>query len=186
MALVAPGWPEPAGFLTMIAYRDATLDDALAIDALFRQGFIDTFAHLYDPKDLAAFFAGFTQAAWRARDRRSRLRLPPRRGGRRARRLSPKSPRSRCRSSPPGRRSELRQLYVLKAPGTAAGIAPVLMDWVLAEARRRGAEELYLSVFTDNHRAKSFYARYGFEAVGPYIFMVGNHADEDIIMRLKL
>jgi len=49
----------------MIRYRDATIEDAPAIDALFRQGFIDTFGPLYDPKDLAAFFAGFTREAWR-------------------------------------------------------------------------------------------------------------------------
>jgi GNAT superfamily N-acetyltransferase len=70
-------------------------------------------------------------------------------------------------------------------PG-GGGVARALMDWVLAEARGRGAEELYLSVFTENHRAKSFYARYGFEAIGPYVFMVGNQADEDVLMRAKL
>jgi hypothetical protein len=31
-----------------------------------------------------------------------------------------------------------------------------------------------------------FYERRGFAAVGRYDFMVGNHADEDIIMRLQL
>ncbi len=41
-------------------------------------------------------------------------------------------------------------------------------------------------MFTDNVRARRFYERYGFEAVGRYNFMVGTHADEDIIMRLKL
>ena len=71
-------------------------------------------------------------------------------------------------------------------PWQGAGLAPAMMDWVIAEARRRGAEELYLSVFADNHRAQRFYARYGFEAVGRYDFMVGTHADEDIIMRLAL
>jgi ribosomal protein S18 acetylase RimI-like enzyme len=74
---------------------------------------------------------------------------------------------------------------VLK-PWQGAGLAPAMMAWVLAEARRRGAEEIYLSVFTDNLRAQRFYERYGFEAVGRYDFMVGTHADEDIIMRLKL
>jgi ribosomal protein S18 acetylase RimI-like enzyme len=60
------------------------------------------------------------------------------------------------------------------------------MEWVLAEARRRGAAEMYLSVFTDNPRARRFYERYGFDYVGRYAFMVGTHADEDLIMRLKL
>jgi ribosomal protein S18 acetylase RimI-like enzyme len=57
------------------------------------------------------------------------------------------------------------------------------MQWVLKEAARRGAQELVLSVFVDNHRARRFYERYGFEAVGRYDFMVGTHADEDLILR---
>ena len=61
-----------------------------------------------------------------------------------------------------------------------------MMDWVLAEARGRGADEIFLSVFIDNIRAQRFYDRYGFEAVGRYDFMVGTHADEDIVMRLAL
>ena len=66
------------------------------------------------------------------------------------------------------------------------GVAAALTDWAVAEARRRGFEELYLTVFTDNPRARRFYERYGFEAVGRYDFMVGNQADEDIIMRKRL
>jgi RimJ/RimL family protein N-acetyltransferase len=67
-----------------------------------------------------------------------------------------------------------------------SGIAGALMDWVFEESARRGARELYLTVFIDNHRAKRFYQRYGFIAVGRYDFMVGNHVDEDIIMRKSL
>ena len=48
-----------------------------------------------------------------------------------------------------------------------------LTDWAIDEARRQGFEELYLTVYVDNHRARRFYDRYGFEAVGPYDFMVG-------------
>jgi GNAT superfamily N-acetyltransferase len=80
---------------------------------------------------------------------------------------------------------ELRQLYVLR-PWHGAGIGAALMEWALGEARRRGAEQMFLSVFTDNRRARRFYARYGFEEVGTYHFMVGTHADDDIILRLKL
>ena len=46
--------------------------------------------------------------------------------------------------------------------------------------------ELYLTVYVDNHRARRFYDRYGFERVGRYDFMVGSHADEDVIMRRSL
>jgi len=168
----------------MIAYRDATIADAPAIDALFQRSFIDTFGHLYDPRDLAAFLARFTQAAWRGElaDPDYAFRLAEAEG----------TPAGFAKISsvtlpvePAAPAVELRQLYVL-GPWQGAGIAPELIGWALAEGRRRGAEELYLSVFVDNHRARRFYARYGFEAVGRYDFMVGSQADEDIIMRLKL
>ena len=84
-----------------------------------------------------------------------------------------------------GPTAELRQLYVLK-PWQGAGVAAALIAWALAEGRRRGAGQMFLSVFVDNHRARRFYARHGFEPVGRYAFMVGSHADEDIIMRLDL
>src|SRR3954464_1416869 len=162
----------------MIIYRDATIDDAPAGGALFRQGFIDTFGHLYDPKDLAAFFAGFTEAAWRAElaDPSYAVRLAEEDGvlAGYAKISSVSLP-----VAPAGPAAELRQLYVLKR-WHGGGIARALMDWVIAAARGRGAGELFLSVFTDNHRARSFYTRYGFEGIGPYTFMVGNHADEDI------
>jgi diamine N-acetyltransferase len=168
----------------MIAYRAAGPADAAAIDALFRQSFDETFAHLYDPGDLAAFLSAFTQQSWRDElaDPDFAFRLAEADGSLvgYAKIASVSLP-----VAPSGPAVELRQLYVA-GPWHGAGIARALMDWTLGEARARGARELYLSVFTDNHRAKAFYARYGFEAVGPYAFMVGTQADEDIIMRARL
>lgn len=168
----------------MIAYRDATSEDAPAIDALFRASFIETFAHLYDPADLAAFFAKFTPQAWRDEladpDVVFRLAEEGERLAGYAKVSSLSLP-----VAPAGPAAELRQLYVA-TPWHGGGIAPELMDWVLADARRRGANTLYLTVFTGNLRARRFYARYGFEEVAPYAFMVGNQADEDLIMRLGL
>ena len=60
------------------------------------------------------------------------------------------------------------------------------MDWTYAKARELGGDMLYLSVFVDNHRARRFYDRHGFGEVGPYAFMVGDHVDDDIIMRRPL
>ena len=79
----------------------------------------------------------------------------------------------------------LDQLYVLKEHH-GAGIAQALMDWALEEAGGAARANCILTVFVDNHRARRFYDRYGFEAVGRYDFMVGNHADEDVIMRKML
>ncbi len=167
-----------------ITYRDGTAADLPAIDAVFRRSFADTFAHLYEPEDLAAFFAGFTLEAWAAEMA----------GADYAFRLAEHDGElvGFCKLGPPSvpvescaQRIELRQIYIDKA-WHGRGIAKALMDWAIAEAKARGVHELYLTVYVDNLRAQRVYERYGFEAVGRYDFMVGNHADEDIIMRLTL
>ena len=172
------------GVRMTVTFRDATVADAATLDRLFDTSFCDTFAHLYKPADLDTFLKSFGIDDWEAQLRDPAfaariaevdgepvgyvklgpLKLP----------IEAKSP-----------ALLLDQLYVLKQQH-GRGIAQSLMEWAADEAARRGARELYLTVFTDNHRARRFYDRYGFEAVGRYDFMVGNHADEDIIMRKLL
>lgn len=167
-----------------VIYRPATIDDVDAIDAIFRASFCDTFAHLYRPEDLAAFLSKFTPEVWaeELRDPGYSFRMAEADGVPVGYvKLGPSS--LPVETNRPA--VELRQLYVLKSH-LGAGVGAGLMDWAVAEARRRDVEELYLTVYTDNHRARRFYARYGFEELGPYTFMVGEHADEDIIMRLRL
>lgn len=168
----------------ILAYRNGTVDDVRAIDRIFRASFCDTFAHLYRPQDLAAFFGKFTAEAWleELEDPAYAFRIAED-GGQAVGyvKLGPSS----LPIEPEGSAIELRQLYVLTSH-LGSGFGAELMDWALGEARRRGADELYLTVYTDNHRARRFYARHGFEELGPYQFMVGDHADEDVIMRLRL
>ena len=169
---------------TGLEFRTAGPDDAGTLAALGRATFTETFGHLYTAENLAAFLATHSDENWRIElsDPAFAVRLGED-GGRAAAyaKLGPPSLPFEVK----GPTAELRQFYILK-PWQGTGAAAVLMDWVLGEARRRGADELYLSVFIDNPRARRFYERYGFEAVGRYDFMVGTHADEDIIMRLKL
>lgn len=167
-----------------LTYRSGTPDDVAAIDGIFRSSFCDTFAHLYRPEDLAAFLDKFTPESWSEEigDPRYAFRIAEADGVPVGYvKLGP----STLPVEPAGPAIELRQIYVLTAH-LGHGIGAELMDWAIAEARRRGAEELYLTVYTENHRARRVYSRYGFEEVGPYAFMVGSQADEDIIMRLKL
>jgi len=167
-----------------ILYRDATAADAALMARLGPETFTETFGHLYTPENLAAFLVNHSEANWRGElaDPSFAVRLAEEDG----------AAIGFAKVGPPslpfevaGPTAELRQLYVLK-PWQGAGVASALMAWVLDEARRRGAAQLFLSVFIDNHRARAFYARYGFEAVGAYAFMVGSHADEDVIMRVTL
>jgi ribosomal protein S18 acetylase RimI-like enzyme len=168
----------------MITYRDASPPDAAALDCIFDTSFCDTFAHLYRPEDLNAFLSGFGVADWeeQLKDQAYAFRVGEADG----------EPVGYIKLGPmklpvetDRRALLLDQLYILK-DHHGVGIAHGLMDWALAEARRRGAEELYLTVYVDNHRARRFYDRYGFEAVGRYDFMVGEQADQDIIMRKLL
>ena len=80
---------------------------------------------------------------------------------------------------------ELHQLYVLGG-WHGEGVGPTLMDWAIDTARAAGHDEMILSVYVDNHRARRFYQRYGFSEIGRYTFMVGDQPDDDRLMRLAL
>jgi diamine N-acetyltransferase len=167
-----------------LTYRDATPADAAALDRIFDTSFCDTFAHLYRSEDLETFLASFGVEDWEAQlaDPAFACRIAEVDG----------VPVGYVKIGPlklpveaNGPALLLDQLYVLKEHH-GAGIARILMDWALDEAAKRGATQLFLTVYVDNHRARRFYDRYGFEPVGCYAFMVGSHADEDIIMRKML
>jgi ribosomal protein S18 acetylase RimI-like enzyme len=166
-----------------ILYRDAVPADAAAIDRIFNTSFCDTFAHLYRAEDLDAFLSGFGVADWAAQigDPAFAFRLAEQGEPVGYVKLGP----LKLPVEPAGPALLLDQLYILK-DHHGTGVAHALMDWALEQAARRDARELYLTVYVDNDRARRFYDRYGFEAVGRYEFMVGNHADEDIIMRKLL
>lgn len=169
----------------MIAYRDATLADAPAIADLFARSFTATFGHLYPTEDLSNFLCGCDATTFAAEiaDTDHYFRLAEDDGvlvG-------------FIKLGPPalpidmGERKvvELRQLY-LDESAKGQGIAQALVDWALDKARAMGCDDVYLTVYIDNHRARRLYERYGFEEVGQYAFMVGNTVDDDRIMRLKL
>lgn len=164
--------------------RDTAPADAARVAALARRTFTETFGHLYRPEDLAAFLESHTPQRWAAElaDPAYVVRVAEAEGEFVAyAKLGPPS----LPFQPRGPSIELRQFYVL-APWHGIGLARELMAWALDTARARGAADLYLSVFVDNHRAQRFYARYGFEKIGRYDFIVGSHVDEDHVMRLKL
>ena len=80
---------------------------------------------------------------------------------------------------------ELKQLYT--APeATGQGIGGMLMDWAMAEFAARGADEVQLSVYSENHGAHRFYQRYGFGKVADITFRVGEQLDPEFLFARML
>lgn len=171
----------------MIEYRDAGPADGPALDRFARALWVETFEHSCSAEDMALYLAqayGPTGALLRdLADPAHRFRLAVTGGdiagyAKLSRPWLPKGhfgPRAR----------QLSQLYVAR-PWRGAGVAQALMDWTLVSARAAGADELLLTVWEDNHRARRFYEWLGFVHVGDYAFQTGNQVDRDMIMRLSL
>jgi len=168
----------------MIAYRNAEPADGPALSVMAKRCFTDTFGSLYRASDLAAFLDetfGVSGLPSQIDDPAFTIRLA----------LDGEAIVGFAKIGPHAlpfaaeNAVELYQLYVLAAY-QGEGVGPALMDWAVASARATGAERMTLSVYVDNHRAKAFYARYGFEDVGRYDFPVGEHIDEDRLMVARL
>ena len=170
--------------MSEVTYRDVALEDAALVADLFERSFVETFGHLYQREDLDIFLAGITPESFEAEIASPDFALRIAELGGEPIAFAKLGPPSFPVETPPAT-LELWQIYVLKE-WHGKGVAQKLYDWAEAEARARGGEHLQLSVYVDNHRARRFYDRRGLVAVGRYDFMVGNHADEDIIMRKPL
>lgn len=171
----------------MIHYRPATLADAPALAELGRTSFVDAFGHLYSAENLHRFL----EQAYSLPAVEAELANPQR-----LYRLAEAEGTlvGYCKlgfdvtlEHDPGERRvmELKQLY-MRGDQTGSGIGAALMDWALGEARARGFDDVILSVWSQNHGAQRFYARFGFEKIGDTYFMVGDHRDEEFLLGLRL
>lgn len=171
----------------MIAYRDAVPADGPELAAMARRAFGETFGNLYRAEDLAAFLDrafGADGLPSQLSDPAFRVRLAIGDGAIVG--FAKLGPNALPFPDADGANAiELYQLYVL-AGFHGDGIGPALLEWAIDTARAAGHDTLALSVYVDNHRAKAFYARYGFVDVGRYDFPVGDHIDEDRLMVLAL
>jgi len=167
--------------------RPATPADIPALARLGRESFVAKFGRLYRPEDLAAFL----EATHSERAVAAELANPER-----LYRLAEQDGAlvGYCKLGlacpwpryARGRHAiEIKQLYT--APGLSGrGLGAALMDWALAEARARGADEVQLSVWSQNLGAQRFYARYGFAKVADIQFRVGEQLDDEFLFALMI
>ena len=80
---------------------------------------------------------------------------------------------------------ELVRLYVLQE-WLGRGVGQVLMRTCLDAARTAGHETIWLGVWERNARARAFYTKWDFRAVGEHMFQLGSDEQRDILMERAL
>ena len=194
--------------------RRATPADAEALSALSRTCFTQTFGHLYDPADLAAFLdEAYAPDVLRAEledpDRATWLLFddpsdedgdssPSPANDPNAPEPQRQAPASSATQAPIGYVTacpahlphpdvspddgDIQRLYILQGH-QGGGRGTLLLKTALEWLERDGPRTLWIGVWSENYGAQRFYARHGFEIVGEYSFMVGDHADHELITR---
>jgi ribosomal protein S18 acetylase RimI-like enzyme len=173
--------------MSNFALRPGSPDDVPALARLGRESFVAKFADLYRPEDLANFLEATHSEAAVAAELANPQRLYCLVEG--DGELLAYAKLSLACGWPEYARGhnavEIKQFYT--APGLSGqGIGARLMDWALGAARTRGADEIQLSVWSENFGAQKFYARYGFVKVADIHFQVGEQLDEEFLFSLLI
>jgi ribosomal protein S18 acetylase RimI-like enzyme len=80
---------------------------------------------------------------------------------------------------------ELERLYV-SLGWLGRGVGAALMRACIAEAVQKGYRTIWLGVWENNRRARSFYRKWNFREVGEHIFQLGDDPQTDILMERSL
>lgn len=80
---------------------------------------------------------------------------------------------------------EIERIYVLK-DFQGKNVGQLLFNKAIQLARQKCADYIWLGVWEENPRAISFYKKNGFIEFDKHIFQLGDDAQTDILMKLKL
>jgi len=80
---------------------------------------------------------------------------------------------------------EIERIYVLES-FLGLSLGQQLFELAQSIALERGVDFIWLGVWAQNHRAIRFYEKNGFEVFGEHIFMLGDDAQMDLMMRKRL
>lgn len=166
--------------------RTATVADAAAVAELARRTFHDTFAASNDPADMALHLAqayGIEQQTRELNDPATTTLLVESDGAAVAYAQVRNDHVPECVTDRGA--IELWRFYVDRE-WHGRGIAGALMERVRAVAQERGAQTLWLGVWERNDRARAFYAKCGFAAVGEHLFLFGTDPQTDLVMVASL
>lgn len=84
-----------------------------------------------------------------------------------------------------GKALELQRIYVYAAR-KGKGIGKLLLQKAMSIAKEKNAVYLWLGVWEKNYPAIAFYKKLGFEKFSEHIFMLGEDAQTDHLMRIQI
>ena len=80
---------------------------------------------------------------------------------------------------------EIARIYAVQK-SIGKGVGSALMQWCIDFARQKNARVIWLGVWEKNYKAIAFYTKWGFEQFSEHVFMVGNDAQTDWLMKKEL
>jgi dihydroorotase len=184
-----------------VCYRQATRADADCVARFAARTFFETFAHLYPPEELHIHLSDYNESIfgeWIENPSKYHMLV--------ATVEAPSHEFSIAHSSDDAgslvgyvlagpctlphpdateTRGELKKLYVARSHfGT--GVAAQLTERALQWLRTNFQQPLYIGVWSENYRAQTFYAKYGFSKCGEYGYKVGRCVDLEWILRNEM
>lgn len=163
--------------------RRAGPSDAEILSELGARTFSDTFAHLYDPADLAAFLEtayGLARTRADLADPANAHWLVEENGRAIGYALAGPCGLPHAQVTPVC--GELKRIYFVRdrqGRGRGGALFSEVMTWL----QSRGPSDVWIGVWSGNHGAQRFYERHGFAKVGEYGFPVGRTTDLEFILR---
>ena len=163
--------------------RNAQTDDVPKLAALGAATFAGTFQHLYSAENLASFLGRFhSEDYYHAALADPSIRIIVIEEAGELIGYTKINPNGLPCDPPRPDALELARLYLAEGQ-RSKGLGHRLMQAVIDHAETHNFPEIILSVYADNIGAHKFYARYGFEKIGEYKFKVGDHLDDEWIIR---
>jgi ribosomal protein S18 acetylase RimI-like enzyme len=80
---------------------------------------------------------------------------------------------------------EVERIYIGKEY-YGKGVGQLLLDFALQIAKQQHMDYAWLGVWEENHRAIQFYLKNGFITFDKHVFMLGDEAQTDYMMKLEL
>jgi ribosomal protein S18 acetylase RimI-like enzyme len=80
---------------------------------------------------------------------------------------------------------EIARIYAVQK-SIGKGVGRALMQRCMELARQNNVTVIWLGVWEKNHKAIAFYTKWGFERFGEHVFMLGDDAQTDWLMKKVL